>query len=98
MSGMGSRVSCERREAVSKLRSRLRRRGPACGLRPVYRASIWYCGLPAIAPAATGEGEAAAAGEAAGLAAGEAAGEAPATGDAAGAVAGETDATGAIAG
>src|SRR4030081_1025674 len=80
-------------------RSNVSRRGPACGLRPVCSASIWYCGLPAIAPAPSarvaGEGEAAAAtaGDADG-AAGEAAGEA-ATG---GTVAGPTDATGWMAG
>src|SRR5258708_18995093 len=75
------------------------RRGPLCGLRPLCSASIWYCGLPAIAPAAkagcAGDGEAAAAtaGEADG-AAGEAAGDA-----AAGATeAGLTDATGWMAG
>src|SRR5262249_38781784 len=60
--------------AVSKLRKRFRRRGPAYGLRPVCCASIWYIGLPATAPAATAEGDATAAGDAAGLAAGGAAG------------------------
>src|SRR5437867_9552121 len=76
-------------------RSNVRRRGPVCGLRPVCCASIWYCGLPATAPAATGaragEGEAAATtpGDADGTA-GDAAGDAAT----AGAVAGETEATG----
>ena len=36
-------------------RSNVRRRGPVCGLRPLCSASIWYCGLPAAAPA-TGAG------------------------------------------
>jgi len=80
-------------------RSNVSRRGPACALRPVCSASIWYCGLPAIAPAASagcaGEGDAAAttAGEAEG-AAGEAAGDAAAGGT----VAGPTEATGWMAG
>src|SRR5437899_7860497 len=83
--------------ARSMERSSVKRRGPVCGLRPLCCASIWYCGLPAIAPAVkagwAGEGEAAAttAGEAEG-AAGDAAGDAAAD------VAGETEATGWMAG
>jgi hypothetical protein len=87
---------------VSKERSKLSRRGPACGLRPVCRASIWYIGLPATPPAATGAGE----GEAAGLTAGDGDGPAAAAaaageGDgppATGLVAGETEATACTAG
>ena len=55
-------------------------------------AFIWYCDLPATAPA--GRGEAAAAGEAAGDAAGLATGEAPGEAAAGTTVAGETDAAG----
>src|SRR5262249_13224062 len=77
-----------------KLRKRFRRRGPAYGLRPVCCASIWYIGLPATAPATTAEGDAAAAGDAAGLAAGDA----PGCGEAARAAAREADAPGATAG
>src|SRR5258707_11897884 len=75
------------------------RRGPLCGLRPLCSASIWYCGLPAIAPAASagcaGEGEAAAttAGDADG-AAGEADGAAGEAAAAGATVAGPTEATG----
>src|SRR5215467_512583 len=94
MSGIGSSVSCDLFEAVSKLRKRFRRRGTAYGLRPVCCASIWYIGLPATAPAANGDGDAAATGDAAGLAAGDA----PGCGEAAGAAAGAADATGATAG
>src|SRR5579859_1225607 len=103
MSGVGTRPSSGRKSGwlVWKVREMARLRGPVCGERPWCCASIWYCGLP-TRPAATGDGLAAAAGDAAGfgaatgLAAGLAAGDAAAA--AAGAVAGETDATGWIAG
>src|SRR6266498_3065481 len=92
MSPLGNRASAGRLAAVLKLRSKVSRRGPACGLRPVCWASIWYCGLPPPAAAGAGEGEATAAtpGDGDGLATGDAAaaadGEAP--GDATGAMAG----------
>src|SRR5207248_3011799 len=59
----------------SKLRSRTARRGPAWGLRPLCRGSIWYIGLPATAAAADPAGAVATAGAAAvaGLALGPAA-------------------------
>src|SRR5215216_5347357 len=96
MSMFGNSESAGRLAAVSKLRNSLNCRGPACGLRPVCCASIWYCGLPPPAAAGEGEGAAATPGEGDGLAAGD--GDAPATGDAAGEGEAAGDAAGAIAG